>query len=62
VVGREDYLRVRVIERDGALWAEPLPGGSAALSNVVLADGLVRVDADRPGLSPGDPVDVLVYF
>jgi molybdopterin molybdotransferase len=61
VVGREDYLRVRLVERDGGLWAEPLPGGSATLSNVVFADGLVRVDADRPGLTAGDPVDVLLY-
>jgi molybdopterin molybdotransferase len=61
VVGREDYLRVRLVERDGAVWAEPLPGGSATLSNVVFADGLVRVDAAVPGLTAGDPVEVLLY-
>jgi molybdopterin molybdotransferase len=61
VVGREDYLRVRLVERDRAMWADPLPGGSATLSNVVFADGLVRVDASLPGLSQGDPVDVLLY-
>jgi len=61
VVGREDYLRVRLVEREGALWADPLPGGSATLSNVVYADGLVRVDAAVPGLAAGDPVDVLLY-
>jgi molybdopterin molybdotransferase len=61
VVGREDYLRVRLVERDGVTWADPLPGGSATLSNVVFADGLVRVDAAAPGLAVGDPVDVLLY-
>ena len=61
VVGREDYLRVRVVERDGATWAEPLPGGSATLSNVVFADGLVRVDAASPGLAAGDPVHIWLY-
>ena len=61
VVGREDYLRVRLAERDGGVWAEPLPGGSATLSNVVFADGLVRVDAAVPGLAVGDPVEVLLY-
>jgi len=61
VVGREDYLRVRLVERDGGLWADPLPGGSATLSNVVFADGLVRVDTAAPGLAAGDPVDVLLY-
>ena len=61
VVGREDYLRVRVVERDGGLWADPLPGGSATLSNVVFADGLVRVDTAVAGLAAGDPVEVLLY-
>ena len=61
VAGREDYLRVRLIERDGGTWADPLPGGSATLSNVVLADGLVRVDAATPALAAGDAVEVLLY-
>ncbi|HEY2731167.1 MAG TPA: gephyrin-like molybdotransferase Glp [Polyangia bacterium] len=64
VVGREDYLRVRLVERDGQpsnLWAEPLAGGSAAISNVVLADGLVRVEAAVVGLAAGAIVDVLEY-
>src|SRR5262252_1417403 len=61
VVGREDYLRVRIVEREGGVWAEPLPGGSATLSNVVFAHGLVRVDAAAPGLAAGEPVDVLLY-
>jgi len=61
VVGREDYLRVRVVGRDGETWADPLPGGSATLSNVVFADGLVRVDAAIPGLATGDPVEVCLY-
>ena len=46
---------MRLVERDGATWADPLPGGSATLSNVVFADGLVRVDAATPGLAAGDP-------
>jgi molybdopterin molybdotransferase len=61
VVGREDYLRVRMVERDGGVWADPLPGGSATLSNVVFADGLVRVEAAAPGLAAGDAVEVLLY-
>ncbi len=67
VVGREDYLRVRLVERQTETfgttetWAEPLAGGSAALSNVVFADGLVRVDAARAGLDASEFVDVFVY-
>ena len=41
--------------------AEPLPGGSAALSNVVLADGVIRIDAARAGLPEGTAVDVLMF-
>jgi molybdopterin molybdotransferase len=61
-IGREDYLRVAFDERDGALWADPLRGGSASLSNVVRADGLVRVPADVEQLDAGAPVEVLVYL
>ena len=56
--GREDYVRVRLVARDGETWAEPLAGGSAAISNLVFADGLVRIDAARERLSEGDWVDV----
>jgi molybdopterin molybdotransferase len=53
--GREDYLRVRFRERDGELWAEPLPG---ALGSLVAADGLVLVAADDEVLDEGDEVEV----
>ena len=62
VVGREDYLRVALDERDGALWADPLRGGSATLSNVVRADGLVLVPSDVQQLDAGALVEVLVYL
>ena len=62
VVGREDYLRVALDERDGALWADPLRGGSATLSNVVRADGLVCVPADVDHLDAGAPVEALLYL
>ncbi len=60
-VGREDYLRVALETRDGALWADPLRGGSATLSNVVRADGLVCVPAAVDHLEAGAPVEVLLY-
>jgi molybdopterin molybdotransferase len=61
VTGREDYLRVRLVTRDGELWADPLPGGSATLSNVVRADALVRVDADRPEVAAGETIEAFLY-
>ena len=54
VAGREDYVRVRLFERDGETWAEPLPGGSSAISNLVYADGMVRVDAARTEVPAGE--------
>lgn len=59
---REDYLRVRIVERqeDGELWAEVVPGGSAAISNVLRADGLVRVPAGVARIERGDWVGVHV--
>jgi molybdopterin molybdotransferase len=59
--GREDYLRVRLADEDGEVWAYPLAGGSAAIANVLMADGLVRVESDREALARGDAVDVLLY-
>jgi molybdopterin molybdotransferase len=61
VAGREDYLRVRLVAREGQPWAEPLTGGSAAISNVVFADGLVRVPAPTVRIEAGESVEVWVY-
>ncbi len=59
--GREDYVRVRLTERDGETWAEPLPGGSSAISNLVYADGMVRVDAAREQVPAGEWVGVSMF-
>jgi molybdopterin molybdotransferase len=52
---REDYLRVRFLERDGELWAETLSG---TLAGVVAADGLVIVADDDEQLEAGAEVEV----
>jgi molybdopterin molybdotransferase len=60
--GREDYVRVRVTESEhGMARAEPLLGGTAALSTVLLADGLVRIPLEREGLAAGEEVEVLLW-
>jgi putative molybdopterin biosynthesis protein len=53
---REDYLRVRLTLRDDEWWAEVLPGGSSAISNVLRADALVRVPAGVEHWDAGRPV------
>lgn len=58
VAGREDYIRVRLT---GDL-AEPILGGSAALSSLVRANGLVVVPAGVEGLAEGAEVEVCLSF
>ena len=61
LAGREDYVRVRLFARDGETWAEPLPGGSSAISNLVYADGMVRVEAARAEVPAGEWVGVATF-
>ena len=55
---REDYLRVRLHLRDGETWAQLLPGGSAAISNVIFADGLAFMPAGIDSFAAGATVAV----
>ena len=57
--GREDYIRVRLIEKEGKLIAEPIFGKSGLISTLVEADGLVRVERNTEGLYEGERVKVL---
>jgi molybdopterin molybdotransferase len=56
--GRVDFVRVRLVDRGGALHAEPLLGKSGLIHTMVKADGLVRIAADAEGLDKGDMVAV----
>ena len=42
--GRVDYIRVRLVEKKGELWAEPILGKSGLISTMVKADGLIAID------------------
>jgi molybdopterin molybdotransferase len=59
--GKEDYVRVRLEQRDDGLWAEPLLGGSSAFRTVVRADGLLRLPVGSPNLAQGAEVEVWLY-
>jgi len=58
--GREDYVRVRLLEENGTRIAQPLPGKSGAIFNLVHADGLVCVPASAEGIEQGSDVEVIV--
>ena len=57
--GREDYIRVRLIEKEGKFIAEPIFGKSGLISTLVEADGLVRVERNTEGLYEGERVKVM---
>jgi molybdopterin molybdotransferase len=57
--GRVDYIRVRLFEKDGVLWAEPILGKSGLINTMVKADGLVEVGMNTEGLDEGSEVEVI---
>jgi len=56
--GRELHARVRLAVVAGQLVAEPLRGGSAQLTSMVRADGLLVVPLERGWLPAGELVEV----
>jgi molybdopterin molybdotransferase len=59
--GREDYVRVTLAERDGRLYAAPLPNKSGAIFTLVKADGMVRIGLNQEGIEEGEMVDVILF-
>jgi molybdopterin molybdotransferase len=59
--GREDYIRVRLLETDDGLTAIPVFGKSGLISTLVEADGLIRIDMNTEGLYQGDRVKVMLF-
>jgi molybdopterin molybdotransferase len=60
VPGREDYVRVKIEERDGTLWAHPIFGKSGAISHLVHANGLIRIGMNEEGLEEGEDSEVFL--
>lgn len=56
--GREDYVRVRLEEREGCLVAVPRMGKSGLLRPLVEADGLLCLDASLEGMSAGQEASI----
>ena len=59
--GRVDYIQVKLIERDGALWAEPVFGKSNLIYTLVKADGMLIIPIDANGIAAGEWVDVRLF-
>ncbi|HWR43848.1 gephyrin-like molybdotransferase Glp [Sporomusa sp.] len=58
--GRDDFLRVKLIWREGEYQAEPVLGKSGLITVMTQADGVVRVPEGSSGLYAGDVVLVEV--
>jgi molybdopterin molybdotransferase len=58
--GREDYVRVALVQGDGMFLASPMVSKSGAIFNLVKADGLVRIPASAEGLDEGTEVEVIL--
>ncbi|WHZ03068.1 molybdopterin molybdotransferase MoeA [Neobacillus sp. YX16] len=57
--GRSDYIRVRLIEKEGVWWAEPIIGKSGLITTLVKSDGIVEIISEKEGISQGDYVPVI---
>lgn len=60
VAGREDYVRVKLEEKDGTYWASPVFGKSGVISHLVHADGLIKIGIHEEGLEEGEEADVFL--
>lgn len=59
--GREDYIRVSLIENHGQLTAIPVLGKSGLISTMVKARGTVKIPACKEGMREGESVDVEIF-
>ena len=59
--GREDYVRVKLVETEDGLIAEPVLGKSALISIMVKADGAVKIPIGVEGLEAGEEVTVFIF-
>jgi molybdopterin molybdotransferase len=57
--GRSDYIRVRLFEKEGEWWAEPIIGKSGLITTLVKSDGIVEISSEKEGISQGDYVPVI---
>jgi len=60
--GRDDYIRVKLVKRNGRFFAEPIFGKSGLLSTMAQADGLLKIDRNTEGLYKGQAVRVMLFY
>ena len=55
-LGQEEFLRVKIGSVDGRLIASQLPREAGSITTLTEADGIIRIPADREGVSRDEPV------
>jgi len=61
ISGREDYVQVRLEEREGERWAVPVFGKSNLIYTLVHADGTVKIPLDSNGVRAGEWITVYLH-
>jgi molybdopterin molybdotransferase len=59
--GVEEYIRVKLVERNGRILAQPVFGKSGLISTLVESQGLVRIGLNTEGFYQGEPVKVYLF-
>lgn len=60
-MGRADYIRVKLIEKDGEWWAEPIIGKSGLISTLVQSDAIVEIKSEYEGATQGEIVPAILF-
>jgi molybdopterin molybdotransferase len=58
-MGRADFIRVRLLDKEGEWWAEPIIGKSGLIMTLVKSDGIVEISSEKEGVSQGEWVPVI---
>jgi molybdopterin molybdotransferase len=59
--GREDYVPVKIEEKDGELYADPVFGKSNLLFAMIRADGVAKMPLDKAGMAAGELVEITLF-
>lgn len=58
--GREEFVRVKLVSKDGTVVAHPILGKSGEIRTMIAADGLLRIPANDEGMDAGAEAFVLL--
>ncbi|MBF0487034.1 MAG: molybdopterin molybdotransferase MoeA [Nitrospirae bacterium] len=58
---RTDFIWVKILNKDGGLYAQPILGKSGLISTLVTADGVIEIPAERRGLEKDEEVLVRLF-